>query len=72
MTSQAVLKEFCNQMEVSLNRRETMSGVMSKYVLATVASPKILYLNPHQTVSSDKVQYTNSFRRKSQFKLFFF
>jgi hypothetical protein len=40
MTSRAVLKKFCNIMEVLLNRRKTMNGVMSKYVLATVASPE--------------------------------
>jgi hypothetical protein len=40
MTSRALLKKFCNIMEVLLNRRKTMNVVMSKYVLATVASPE--------------------------------
>ena len=51
-------------MEVSLNRREAMSGVMN--------IPTRLYLNPWQTVSSDEVQYTNPFRNISRLKLFFF
>jgi hypothetical protein len=71
MTSQAVLKKFCNINGSIIEQEKDNEWGDEQICSRDSGLPRRLYLNPCQTVISGEVQYTNPCNL-SRLKLFFF